>query len=69
VNQFAYRIVIDPLSNEGGFFATIPDLPGCMSGGETSEQPAANVQDAIAAWIEAALELEVRQPNRLCGQP
>jgi len=29
-----------------------------MSDGETPEQAIANVQDAIACWIEAANELE-----------
>ncbi len=55
----AYPIVIDPLSAEdgGGFLARVPDLPGCMSDGETPAEAAANVQDAIAVWIEAAKDL------------
>ena len=53
-----YRIIIDPLSDEdgGGFLATVPDLPGCMSDGETEFEAVQNVQDAIACWIEAAHE-------------
>jgi predicted RNase H-like HicB family nuclease len=55
----AYPIVIEPLSPEdgGGFLARVPDLPGCMSDGETAAEAAANVQDAIAVWIEAAEDL------------
>jgi antitoxin HicB len=51
-----YRIVIEPLSDEdgGGFVATVPDLPGCMSDGETREEAARNVEDAIRGWIEEA---------------
>ncbi|WP_347338750.1 type II toxin-antitoxin system HicB family antitoxin [Bradyrhizobium nanningense] len=32
-----YKIIIEPLSEEdgGGFVATVPDLPGCMSDGAT----------------------------------
>ncbi len=32
-----YKIIIEPLSEEegGGFIATVPDLPGGMSDGET----------------------------------
>lgn len=51
-----YPIIIEPLPEEdgGGFVALVPDLPGCMSEGETPEEAIANVQDAIAAWMEAA---------------
>jgi predicted RNase H-like HicB family nuclease len=51
-----YRIVIEPLAAEdgGGFVATVPDLPGCMSDGETVEEARRNALDAIACWIEAA---------------
>ena len=63
-----YPIVIEPLSREdgGGFAAIVPDLPGCMSDGETPEQAVSNVRDAIAAWIEAAHDLgrEVPQPSK-----
>lgn len=54
-----YPIIVQPLAAEdgGGFVATVPDLPGCMSDGETPEEAIANVQDAIAAWIEAAKEM------------
>lgn len=66
--KLAYRIVIEPLSkgDGGGYFATAPDLPGCMSDGETPEEALINVQDAILSWIEAATELgrEVPQPTR-----
>lgn len=41
----------------GGWLAEVPDLPGCMSDGETPEEAVERVQDAIVSWIEAALEL------------
>jgi antitoxin HicB len=54
-----YPVVIEPLPQEdgGGFLATVPDLPGCMSDGETREEAARNVSDAIRAWIEEAKNL------------
>ncbi|HEY5793501.1 MAG TPA: type II toxin-antitoxin system HicB family antitoxin [Bosea sp. (in: a-proteobacteria)] len=68
MTKLAYRIVIEPLSKEdgGGYFATVPDLPGCMSDGETPEEALSNVQDAIRCWIEAAIEMgrDVPQPTR-----
>lgn len=41
----------------GGFLALVPDLPGCMSDGASPEEAVANVQAAIATWIEAANDL------------
>ena len=54
-----YPVVIEPLSLEdgGGFVATVPDLPGCMSDGDTPEEALAQVQDAIHAWIDEARSL------------
>jgi predicted RNase H-like HicB family nuclease len=54
-----YPVVIEPLSEEdgGGFVATGPDLPGCMFDGETREEAARNIADAISAWIEEASRL------------
>lgn len=37
----------------GGWLITFPDLPGCMSDGETPEEALINGRDAVAAWIEA----------------
>ena len=39
------------------FLATVADLPGCMSDGETPEEALVNVQDAIIGWIETARDL------------
>ncbi|HEY6579249.1 MAG TPA: type II toxin-antitoxin system HicB family antitoxin [Rhizomicrobium sp.] len=54
-----YPVVIEPLPPEdgGGYLATVPDLPGCMSDGETREEAARNISDAIGAWIEEAKNL------------
>ena len=41
-----------------------PDLPGCITCGETIEVAVANAVDAKKAWIEAALEegIEIQEP-------
>jgi antitoxin HicB len=54
-----YAILIEPLSAEdgGGFLASVPDLPGCMSDGETREEAARNVEDAIFCWMDAARKM------------
>ncbi len=68
MNKLEYSVVVEPLAAEdgGGFVATVPDLPGCMSDGETPEEALVNVQDAIVAWIEAANDLGhiIPKPSR-----
>lgn len=68
MTRLAYPVIVAPLSVEdgGGFVATVPDLPGCMSDGETPEEALTNVQDAIATWVEAANDLgrPVPAPSR-----
>jgi len=40
-------------ADEGGFWAEVPALPGCVSQGETMEDLHANIHDAIQGWLEA----------------
>lgn len=51
-----FPVIIEPISVEdgGGFAALVPDLPGCMSDGDSPEEALANVRDAITAWISEA---------------
>lgn len=50
-----YRLELVPDVDEGGFVASYPELPGCLSVGETIEEAVANAADAKRAWIEAAI--------------
>ena len=55
-NRPHYSVLTELLLPEdgGGFFATVPELPGCMSDGETEAEALINVQDAISCWLEVA---------------
>ena len=59
MSDYSYRIVVEPLSEEdgGGWLATVPDLPGCMSDGETPPEAVKNVLGAIDDWIDAAKQV------------
>ena len=50
----------------GGFVAEIPDLPGCLTQGETLEEVWRNLAEAKRAWLEAACaaSLEIKEPGR-----
>jgi len=57
--KLSYPVIVSPLNDEdgGGFVATVPDLPGCMSDGETPTEALENVQDAIEEWLDLARKL------------
>lgn len=68
-----YMIELTPDTNEGGFVASYPDLPGCFSSGKNAPQAIKNSEDAKKAWLEAALEegIEISEPvsnNEFSGQ-
>jgi predicted RNase H-like HicB family nuclease len=63
--KLEYSVRIERLSESdgGGYLAIVPDLPGCMSDGETPEEALKNVQKAIESWIEAAKEWKQEVPK------
>ena len=38
-------------AEEGGFWAEVPALPGCLTQGETLEEVKANLREAIQLWL------------------
>ena len=51
-----YPIVIEPGTSSTGYGVVVPDLPGCFLAGDTLEDALAAVEEAAAAWIDAALD-------------
>ena len=45
------RVVLEP-SDEGGYTANVPSLPGCISEGQDARDALANIQEAIALYLE-----------------
>ena len=62
-----YKMELVPDMDEGGFVVSFPDLPGCLSSGETTQQAIANAEDAKRAWLEAAIEegIAISEPDSL----
>jgi predicted RNase H-like HicB family nuclease len=40
-------------AEEGGFWAEVPALPGCVTQGETEEEIRLNLLEAVELWFEA----------------
>lgn len=51
-----YPIAIEPGSNTSAWGVVVPDLPGCFSAGDTLEEAMRLAEEAIAGWIEVALD-------------
>jgi predicted RNase H-like HicB family nuclease len=51
-----YPVVIEPATESSSYGVVVPDLPGCFSAGDTLEDALVQAAEAIAAWIDAALD-------------
>jgi predicted RNase H-like HicB family nuclease len=47
------KVVLEP-SDEGGYTAYVPSLPGCISEGEDVQEALANISEAIELYLEPA---------------
>jgi len=45
------KVYFEP-SDEGGYTAIVPSLPGCISEGETKEEALENIKEAIELYLE-----------------
>ena len=61
--SISYRMEIVEDKEEGGFVVSYPDLPGCITCGETIESAVANAIDAKKAWLKAAIEQGIEIPK------
>ncbi|MEX0785014.1 MAG: type II toxin-antitoxin system HicB family antitoxin [Dehalococcoidia bacterium] len=43
-------------ADEGGYVVSIPEMPGCVTEGESFEEGLAMVEDALKALLEVAIE-------------
>jgi len=47
-------------AEEGGYWAEVPAIPGCVSQGETMEELLSNIKEAI----EGCLSVDIKKPSR-----
>jgi len=67
MNTIDYPFEVRPLPEEegGGYLITFPDLPGCISDGETPQEAIKNGLDAATSWLKTAHEFNdpIPKPN------
>lgn len=49
-----YKAIIHP-AEESGYWAEVPEIPGCVTQGETLEELSANLAEAIAGCLAVGL--------------
>ena len=52
-------------AEEGGYIASVPLYPSCVSQGETLEETLANIEDALLGCLATALDLNLTIPEEL----
>jgi predicted RNase H-like HicB family nuclease len=56
--MYKYEVIIYWSDEDSAFLAEVPELPGCMADGQTSEEALRNSQKIIAEWIATAKSLK-----------
>lgn len=66
--QYQFEVIFTP-QEEGGFTVEVPDLPGCISEGDTLEEAEKNIKEAIELYLgtleERGIPLPEREPLRV----
>jgi len=53
-------------AEEGGYWAEVPALPGCVTQGETVEDVTLNLREAVEGWLSVETpEAAVAQSDRV----
>jgi predicted RNase H-like HicB family nuclease len=56
VGRRNYEVILHPDLEDGGFWVECPELPGCMSQGDTVEESLEMIKDAIEGHLEVLSE-------------
>lgn len=70
-----YNYIINPVEDECGkyFHATVLEMPGCQSSGDTFAEACDGIREAMEGWIETKLEngFDIPEPKEescFCGR-
>ena len=61
--RLPYRMELIPDTAEGGYVIRFPELPGCVTCGDTMESAIKNAEDCKREWISAAIEEGIAIPE------
>lgn len=62
MRQLTYRVLLNR-EPEGGYTATVPTLPGCITYGETVDEAISMVREAIVLYVESLVAHNEQVPG------
>ena len=62
MKKYFYPVIFQP--EDEGFSAFVPDMPGCMTQGDTMEETLDMLQDAMGLMLEDVAEKDYPQPSK-----
>jgi len=57
-----FDVIFEP-QEDGGYTAYVPDLPGCVSEGETLEEATAMIRDAMRGYLDSLQDRGYQLPQ------
>ena len=60
--KLSYKMEINSDTSEQGYVISFPELPGCITCGDTLASALANAEDCKREWLTAALEMKISIP-------
>ena len=60
--KLPYKMEINSDKSEQGYVISFPELPGCITCGETLASALANAENCKREWLTAALEMKISIP-------
>ncbi len=65
--SLSYKIEL--YQDHGAFVAEIPDLPGCITQGDSMEEAISSINEAKILWLETAIDrgITIPEPRQLDG--
>ena len=61
--KLIYPAIFEPLEEQEGFCVTFPDLPGCVTQGNSLAEAIENAEDAASGWVLDELESGNQAPK------
>jgi len=61
--KFTVLVYEEREDDGGGYWATVAELPGCFTSGETIDEIKENIRDAIEAYIESIVLTDDELPR------
>ena len=56
----SYRVNVVFSKDDDGYFVSCPELPGCISQGDTYEEARRNIQEAVELYLETMTAEEIK---------